>query len=125
VRKASLALGSVVIVLLLTGVGAAFGHSSAAPKLNGTVGPGFTIKLTKGGQKAKIVKAGSYLFVIADKSSFHNFTLERQTGGKFEKHLTSTPFQGAKSVTVKLGKGKWKFYCSVHESQMHGFITVS
>jgi hypothetical protein len=79
VFRASLAV-SAVVVLLLAVAGAAFGHNSAAPKLKGTVGPGFTINLTKSGQKVKVVKAGSYLFVIADKSSFHNFTLERQTG---------------------------------------------
>jgi plastocyanin len=124
-RTASLAVGTVVVILLLVAAGAAFGRNSAAPKLNGTVGPGYTIKLTKSGQKVKVVKAGSYLFVVADKSSFHNFTIEREKGGKFEKHLTTTPFTGVKSVTIKLGKGTWKFYCSIHESQMHGFFTVN
>lgn len=124
-RTASLTVGAALVILVLVAAGAAFGHNSVAPKLNGTVGPGYTIKLTKSGQKAKVVKAGSYLFVIADKSSFHNFTLEREKGGKFEKHLTTTPFKGVKSITIKLGKGTWKFYCSIHESLMHGFFTVS
>jgi len=65
------------------------------------------------------------VFVIADSASNHNFTLECESGGKFEKHLTSTPFQGSKSVTVTLGRGKWKFDCSVHESVMRGFVTVN
>jgi len=124
-RTASFTVGTVVVILALVVAGAALGHSSAAPKLNGTVGPGYTIKLTRSGQKVKVVKAGSYLFVIADRSSIHNFTLERETGGKFEKHLTTTPFTGVKSVTIKLGKGKWKFYCSIHESLMHGLFSVS
>jgi len=123
--KASLAVGSAIVVLVLVLAGTAFGRNAAAPKVTGTVGPGYTIKLAKSGQKVKVVKAGSYLFVISDKSSLHNFTLERETGAKFEKHLTTTPFTGVKSVTIKLGKGKWKFYCSIHESLMHGFFTVS
>jgi hypothetical protein len=33
---------------------------AAAPKLVGTVGPGFTFKLTSGGEKATKSKAGKY-----------------------------------------------------------------
>ena len=95
------------------------------PKLVGTVGPGFTITLKKGTKKVTTLKAGKYTFVVTDKSPIHNFTLERETGGKFEKTLTATSFQGKKTVTVALKKGKWKYYCSVHESQMFGFIKVT
>jgi plastocyanin len=62
--------------------------------------------------------------VIADKASIHNFVLEQQSGGKWEKQLTSVPFVGKKNVTVMLKKGKWKYYCAPHESMMFGFITV-
>lgn len=98
---------------------------AAAPKLVGTVGPGFTIKLTSGGKKATKVKAGKYTFVIADKASIHNFVLERESGAKFEKQLTSVSFVGTKKVTVTLKKGKWKYYCAPHESMMFGFFTVT
>jgi plastocyanin len=110
---------------LTGGVEAALGHSSTTPKLAGTVGPGFTIKLTKGGQKVTTLKADSYLFVVADKASIHNFTLQRLSGGALTKVLTATSFQGTKSITVKLGKGKWEYYCSVHKALMHGFFTVT
>jgi plastocyanin len=60
--------------------------------------------------------------VLSDKSSFHNFTLERETGGNFEKHLTG--FTGPKTVIVTLKRGKWKYYCSVHQASMFGFFTV-
>ena len=102
----------------------AFGQSSSTPKLVGTVGPGFSIKLTKGGAKVKSLKAGKYTFAITDKSSIHNFTLEQEKGGKFEKHLTGTSFTGKKTATVTLKKGKWKYYCSNHEAEMFGFVTV-
>ena len=49
--------------------------SPATPTLNGTVGPGFTITLTQGGKKVTKLKAGTYVFKIADKSKIHNFHL--------------------------------------------------
>ena len=97
----------------------------SSQKLVGTVGPSFTITLKQGSKKVTKLKAGKYTFVVHDKSSIHNFTVEQEKGGKFEKHLTATPFVGTKTVTVTLKKGKWKFYCSNHESQMFGFFTVS
>jgi plastocyanin len=99
---------------------------ASTPKLAGTVGPGFTITLKKGATKVKTLKAGKYIFVVSDKSSIHNFTIEREKGGpKIEKTLTATSFQGKKTVTVALKKGSWKYYCSVHESQMFGFFKVT
>jgi len=97
----------------------------SSQKLVGTVGPSFTITLKQGSKKVTKLKAGKYAFVVHDKSSIHNFTVEQEKGGKFEKHLTATPFVGTKTVTVTLKKGKWKFYCSNHESQMFGFFAVS
>ena len=97
----------------------------SSPKLVGTVGPGFTISLKKDSKKVTKLKAGKYTFVVHDKSAIHNFTVEQEKGGKFEKHLTETPFTGTKTVSIMLKKGKWKFYCSNHESQMFGFFTVS
>ena len=104
--------------------GTALSQSSSTPKLVGTVGPGFTIKLTKNGTKVKTLKAGKYTFAITDKSSIHNFTLEQEKGGKFEKHLTGVTFTGKKTATVTLKRGKWKYYCSVHEPEVFGFFAV-
>jgi plastocyanin len=119
------------LLVTLAGVGAAlavagtaFSQARSTPRLVGTVGPGYTIKLTKAGVKVRSVKAGTYRFAITDKSSLHNFTLERETGLKIEKHLSGTAFTGARTTTVILKRGKWKYYCSVHESQMFGFFTV-
>ena len=96
---------------------------AATPKLNGTVGPGFTITLTKSGKKVTKLKAGKYTFVIADKASIHNFSLDGPKG--FEKTFTSVPFKGTKTVTLTLKAGKYKFYCEPHESTMFGNFTVS
>jgi plastocyanin len=117
------------LVLLAVGLAtAAFLVSAQAstPKLTGTVGPGYTIVLKKGTAKVKTLKAGKYVFVISDKASIHNFTIEREKGGpKIEKTLTGTSFTGKKTLTVSLKKGSWKYYCSIHESLMFGFFKVT
>ena len=99
---------------------------ASTPRLTGQVGPGFSIALKKGSAKVKTLKAGKYTFVISDKSDFHNFTMEREKGGpKIEKTLTGTSFTGKKTVAMTLKKGTWKYYCSIHESQMFGFFKVT
>ena len=110
-------------VLALALVAVASGRSSAV-RLNGTVGPGYTITLKKGTKKVRSLPAGRYTFVIADKSKSHNFVVERSHGGKFEKALTSVSFMGKKTVTLTLRPGKYEYYCAPHESVMHGDFTV-
>lgn len=100
------------------------GDATTVTKLKGTVGPGYTISLTEAGKKVKSLKPGTYKITVADKSPIHNFTLEKETKPNIEKHLTSTGFSGTKSMTVKLVKGHWKYYCSNHESMMYGWFWV-
>jgi plastocyanin len=121
-RRLAVTLAGIAAALAVAGT--AFSQGQSTPKLVGTVGPGYTIKLTKAGVKVRSLRAGTYRFAITDKSSLHNFTLERETGLKIEKHLSGTAFTGTKTTTVTLKRGKWKYYCSVHESQMFGFFTV-
>jgi len=124
-RKPFLAL-AVLTAIALTVAGAAFSRSTATPTLKGVVGPGYSIKLTKGGKRVKSLKAGKYRFVITDKSTFHNFTVEREKPSKpkLEKHITSTAFKGSKTIVMTLKRGSWSYYCSIHEAQMHGDFAV-
>jgi plastocyanin len=117
-----LAVATVTLVALVAFALASVA-TAATPKLTGTVGPGFTITLTKSGKKVTKLKAGKFTFVVADKASFHNFSLDGPKG--FEKTFTSVPFKGTKTVTVTLKAGKYKFYCEPHESTMFGNFTVS
>src|SRR5215203_5036251 len=93
------------------------------PVVVGTVGPSFTIRLTKGGKRVKSLKAGRYTFKIVDRAAAHNFVVEKSKGGRYERAITSVPFVGTKSVVVNLTKGSWEFYCAPHESGMHGDFT--
>ena len=113
-----------VAALSLSVAGLAFGRSEKLPILRAADGPGFTISLKMNGKAVKSLKAGRYQFAISDKAAAHGFTLEQETGGKFEKDLSSVPSVGSKMVVVKLTPGKWKYYCPPHESSMFGFFTV-
>ena len=100
----------------------ALSSGTSAVKLVGTTGPGFKITLTKGGKRVTSLKSGTYKFVIHDRASIHSFSLDGPHG--FAKDLTSVPFIGTKTFTLKLKAGKYKYYCVPHESFMHGFFTV-
>jgi len=116
----------VAAVAALSTAGAAMAFTSAAtPKLNGKVGPGFTISLKDAkGKKVKTLKAGTYKFAINDLGDIHTFDVAQKTDGHFHKELTGASFTGKKTVTVKLTKGKWQFYCAVHPDTMFGNFTV-
>jgi plastocyanin len=112
------------IALAAAAVVAALSTSSAlagSAKLNGTVGPGFTITLTQGGKKVTTLKAGAYTFVIADKSSIHDFHL---TGPGVNKK-TGVGFTGTQTWQVTLKKGAYTFVCDPHASFMHGSFKVA
>ena len=114
-----------VAALGLAGAAVALGSSSATPTLKGTVGPGFTITLKNSkGQKVKTLTAGTYKIAISDKADIHTFSLKQVSGGHFNKDLTSDTFVGTKTVTVKLTKGKWQYYCAIHPTSMFGNFTV-
>ena len=98
---------------------------SAAPaqSVTGTVGPGFTIVLTKGGHKVTKLKAHTpYQFVIRDRATIHDFHLR---GPGINRVLTSVAFQGTKSYTLTLKKGTYRFFCDPHAGFMHGSFRVA
>jgi plastocyanin len=90
--------------------------------VQGTVGPGFTISLKKAGKKVTTLKAGRYTFVVADKSSSHDFHL---TGPGVNKVVTSVDFTGTKRATVTLKKGTYRYVCDPHASSMKGSFRVT
>jgi hypothetical protein len=94
---------------------------AALPKLTGTVGPGFTITLTRLGKKVTAVKAGTYSITVADKSNIHNYRL---VGPGLNKEITTIAFVGTKTVIVKLKKGTYRFICDPHASIMKGSFKV-
>ena len=119
-RTRSLLFGATVVAALAaTGSGSA----ASAKTVNGTVGPGFTIKLTMQGKNVTKLKAGvAYRFVISDRSSIHDFHL---SGPGLNRVFTSVEYTGTKSVVLKLKKGSYRFVCDPHSAIMHGRFLVS
>ena len=87
---------------------------AATPVFKGTVGPGFTIKMT-----TKPTKAGKIKLVINDRSNVHNFHLT----GPGVNVKTSVSAIGTKTFTVTLKKGTYKFICDPHPF-MKGSFTI-
>jgi plastocyanin len=109
-----------VLALSLTGIA---GGRTKVTVLRGTVGPGFTISLTKNGRKVTRLAPGMYRIVVSDRSAIHNFKLEK-SGGGFERVATTVGFQGTRAFTVRLTRGRWEYYCVPHESSMKGHLVV-
>ena len=95
----------------------------AAPSLvRGQVGPYRTIQLKDAsGGDAQRLKAGTFNFVIQDRSNEHNFSL---MGPGVNRALTGVRQTGTKTVSVRLRKGSYTFYCSPHSRSMRGTFRV-
>ena len=113
-------LGSFVAAMLAATAPTA---AAPAPSVTGTVGPGFTIVLMRGGRKVTKLKAHTpYRFVITDPATSHDFHLR---GPGIDRVLTSVAFEGTKSYTLTLNKGTYRFFCDPHASFMHGTFRVA
>jgi len=93
---------------------------TAPIKLTGTVGPGFTITLTKGGKAVKTLSPGKYALTIADRSSIHNFEL-RGPGVNVD---TGVSRKGTKTYAITLRKGTYRYVCEPHAAAMKGSFVV-
>jgi hypothetical protein len=94
----------------------------APTRLVGTVGPGSTISLkTATGKRVAMLPRGSYRIVIRDRSDEHNFAVR---GPGVRRTLTGVDFVGAKTVTVRLGAGRYTFVCVPHADDMRGTFGV-
>jgi hypothetical protein len=119
-RTATAVAAAIAITLAVAVEASARTH--ALPTLTGTVGPSFTITVTKNGKKVKTLKAGKYRLVIHDKASIHAFSLDGPHG--YAKDFTTVSFVGTKTFTLKLVAGAYKAYCPPHESTMFQPFTV-
>ncbi|HSS74077.1 MAG TPA: plastocyanin/azurin family copper-binding protein [Gaiellaceae bacterium] len=112
------ALAAAAVALSLS----AAASPAVAPKLTGTVGPGFTITLKRGTAPVRALKAGFYNLTVADKASIHNFQIE---GPGLDRAVTTVGFVGTKTVRLHFRRGTYKFYCKPHESSMFGNFKVT
>jgi plastocyanin len=114
--RASIAVAALALALI-----AASAQATTSAKLVGTVGPGFTITLTKGGTKVAKLKPGTYKITVRDRAATHDFHLV----GPGVNKTTGVSFTGSVVWTVKLKKGTYKYQCDPHASFMKGSFKVS
>lgn len=105
---------------LLLALGAAAPATSATPRLVATVGPGFTISLTKGGKRVKTLRPGLYTITVRDRAADHNFHLR---GPRVNKNSGIARI-GTMTWTVRLRAGRHTYVCDPHASSMRGSFTV-
>ncbi|MHB8060007.1 MAG: plastocyanin/azurin family copper-binding protein [Gaiellaceae bacterium] len=127
-RTLSLLVAAVAVVVLAAGCGSKSSAKSSSETtatsssgLVGTVGPGFTISLTKDGTAVKTLTPGTYEITVNDQASIHDFHL---TGPGVDK-TTDVAFTGTVTWTVKLTTGTYNYLCDPHAATMMGSFTVS
>lgn len=106
---------TLLAALTLVALAVAAPATAATPTFRGTVGPGFTITMAK-----KPTKPGKIRLTIADRSDDHNFHLR----GPGVNVKTSVPAIGAKSFTIALKAGTYRFVCDPHASSMKGSFRI-
>lgn len=91
------------------------------PRLQATVGPGFTINL-RGADGAAVTQLapGTYDIVVQDLSEEHNFHLQ----GPGVNEATSLAFVGTVTWTVTFTDGRYTFVCDPHSAVMRGSFTA-
>ncbi len=123
-RIAVAIVAAVALTVLALAATALAASQASHPKLLGVVGKNdaFKISLTSNGKSVKTLKAGIYTITIQDDSTIHNYALVGPHGKAWT--FTSGGFKGTKTITLELGAGKYKAYCSPHESFMFQRFTV-
>jgi len=89
-------------------------------KLVATVGPGFTINLTRGGRKVTRLKPGTYTIVVRDRARIHNFHLR----GPGVNKKTGVAFVGTVRWRVKLVRGLYRYNCDPHITTLRSSFRV-
>lgn len=89
-------------------------------RLVATVGPGFTISLTRNGKRVRRLKPGPYAIVVRDRARAHNFHLT----GRGLSRKTGVAFRGTRTWKVTLRRGTYRFVCDPHRRTMRGSFVV-
>ena len=113
----------IALLLALACAGAAAAVSLARPSatsLVGTVGPGFSITLTKDGQRVTHLDPGDYTITVHDLATEHDFHL---AGGGVSK-ATSIEGTGDETWDVTLTTDTYTFFCDAHVATMLGTFAV-
>jgi plastocyanin len=104
---------------LVVALGAA-APANAATRLVATVGPGFTITLTKAGKRVTTLRPGTYTITVRDRARDHNFHLR----GPGVNKASSISRLATLTWTVRLRAGRYTYICDPHATSMRRSFTV-
>jgi hypothetical protein len=119
-KRAVIALAAFAVAAAVVGAGASWSMGRATQATNelvGTVGPGFTISLTRDGAPVTELQPGLYFLTVHDQSAIHNFHI---MGPGIDIEVTEVPFVGTVTIPLKVKDGTFLFQCDPHASTMHG-----
>jgi hypothetical protein len=121
-RAAFLPLAAVVALALALGSGAG---AQGTTTLNGTVGPGFTIRLVDGsGSSVRHLDPGSYTIRVVDKSPQHDFHITGPGVDRATEIGETVEETGTITWDVTFQDGRYHFQCDAHASTMFGDFAV-
>jgi len=119
-RAALITLAAVVALALSAGAGA-----QGTTTLNGTVGPGFTIRLVDAsGTSVRHLDPGSYTINVVDRSPEHNFHLTGPGVDKATEVEATHEETGPVTWNVTFQDGRYHFQCDPHANTMFGDFAV-
>ncbi len=102
----------VAVVAVAGALAAAWPALAGTSTLKGSVGPGFSIRIS-----AKTVAAGKVKLVVSDRAAIHDFHVR----GPGVNVKTGVGAIGTKTFTINLKKGAtYRFFCDVHPDLLHG-----
>jgi len=117
--------GRIIVAVMLAAVAALAAAPAIADTpqpLRGHTGPGFEIALVdaNGTDVKAIDTAGTYTFVIDDRSELHDFHLV----GPNVDRATTVMGMGTETWTIDLATGTYNYFCDPHATIMKGSFTV-
>jgi hypothetical protein len=89
----------------------------AGRKLQGKVGPSFTISLEQDGKPVTSLRPGNYWLTVEDLSGVHDFHI---FGPGVDEVMTSVPFIGTVTRKIHLRHGVYTYQCDPHSFFMNG-----
>jgi plastocyanin len=114
-RRICLLAAAVTVAAVVAGSAVA-----ASPKLQARVADPVSISLTLGGKKVSSLKPGTYMIVVKDEASDHDFHLT----GPGVNRSTTVGGTGTQTWKVTLKRGTYTYKCDPHAAFMKGSFTV-
>jgi hypothetical protein len=99
------------------------GTSALRGTLTGTVSASGKLTFAIAGKPVKRLSAGRYKITVVDKAPTRSFVVRED--GHSAVTVSSVPFVGTRSVTLKLAAGHWSFYTSAGAKPAGAFVVVA